>query len=405
MKKPLEGYTVIDLTTYVAAPTAARLMADLGARVIKVEPPKGDQWRASSVGLDPKRFSHAENPVFDLYNNGKDLISLNLKTEEGMAVMQQLLSQADIFITNNRPASLARMGLDYETLHAKYPRLIYGIVLGYGAKGPDADKKAFDTTAFWARSGFLRDQAMILPDGQYEPVNPPSSVGDSYTGTVLAMQILAAILQRQESGEGQYISASLYHVGMFAMSTMIVRQQYEGGRVQPETRAMARPSGGPMECADGEWVYLADSPDLIYKLAGRQDLLEDERLQPATRYKNRELLLESLRQCMKTKTAAQWLEILREHDGTTVQMPHFGANATDPQAVENDFVRKVTYPTGFTHNVPTAPFEMEQMQACDLHPTKPVGADTEKVLRELGYTDAQIAAMLEAGQAISNETV
>ena len=343
MKKPLEGYTVIDLTTFVAAPTAARLMADMGARVIKVEPPKGDAWRASGIGMGPSRFNKEENPVFDLYNNGKDLISLNLKTEEGMAVMQQLLSQADIFITNNRPASLARMGLDYDTLHAKYPKLIYGIVLGYGAKGPDADKKAFDTTAFWSRSGFLRDQAMILPDGQYEPVNAPSSVGDSYTGTVLAMQILAAILQRQESGEGQYISASLYHVGMFAMSTMIVGQQYEGDRVQPETRAKARPAGGPMECADGEWIYLADSPNLIFELAGRQDLLEEERLLPANRFKaeNRGYLLDSLRQCIKTKTAAQWLEILREHDGTTVQLPHFGANATDPQAVENDFVRKV----------------------------------------------------------------
>ena len=403
MKKPLEGYTVIDLTTFVAAPTTARLLADMGARVIKVEPPKGDAWRSSGVGFDPRRFSHAENPIFDLYNNGKDMISLNLKTEEGMAVMQQLLSKADVFITNNRPASLARMGLDYETLHKKYPRLIYGIVLGYGQKGPDADKKAFDTTAFWARSGFLRDQAMILPDGQYEPVNAPSSVGDSYTGTVLAMQVLAAILQRQESGEGQYLSASLYHVGMFAMSTMIVKQQFEDSRVLPETRAAGRPGGGPFECADGDWIYLAEAPDLIFKLSGRQDLLEEERLQPAVRYKpeNRAMLLESLRQCMKTKTADQWLEELKPYDPTTVRLPHFGANATDPQAVENDFVRKVTYSTGFTHNVPTAPFEMEQMQARDLHPTKPVGADTVKVLQELGYSEAQIKAMLEAGEAVS----
>ena len=88
MKKPLAGYTVIDLTTYVAAPTAARLLADMGARVIKIEPPKGDAWRASGVGLGPGRFSSAENPVFDIYNNGKDLISLNLKSEEGRAAME-----------------------------------------------------------------------------------------------------------------------------------------------------------------------------------------------------------------------------------------------------------------------------------------------------------------------------
>ena len=403
MKKPLEGFTVIDLTTFVAAPTAARLLADMGARVIKIEPPAGDAWRKSSISNDPKRFSKAENPIFDLYNNGKDMVSLNLKSDEGRAVMEQLLAGADIFITNNRPASLARMGLDYETLHAKYPRLIYGIVLGFGRTGPDAAQKAFDTTAFWSRSGFLRDQAVILPDGQYEPVNPPSSVGDSYTGTVLAMQILAAILQRQESGEGQYISASLYHVGMFAMSTMIVRQQYEGGKVQPETRVKARPGGGPMECADGDWIYLADEPELIFKLAGIQEILDDPRVQPGNRYKpeNRPILLESLRRCAKTKTVAQWLEALKPYDSTSVRLAHFGDTATDPQAVANDFVRKVAYPTGYTHNMPTTPFEMEQLEPCPLEPTKLVGADTEKVLRELGYTDAQIAAMLEAGAAVS----
>lgn len=400
MKKPLDGFTVIDLTTFVAAPTTARLLADMGARVIKVEPPKGDQWRRSGIGLSSKRFSPAENPVFDIYNNGKDLVSLNLKTEEGMAVMQQLLAGADVFITNNRPASLARMGLDYETLHAKYPRLIYGIVLGYGQKGADADKKAFDTSAFWARSGFLRDQAMILPDGQYEPVNAPSSVGDSYTGTVLAMQVLAAILQRQESGEGQYISASLYHVGMFAMSTMIVNQQHEASWALPRTRVDVRVGGGAYECADGDWLFLADDAGLIFKLAGREDLANDERLQPANRFTNRVFLRESLLECMKTKTVAQWLEALKPYDSVSVRLAHFCDNATDPQAVENDFVRQVTYPTGYTHNVPTAPFEMEQLKARDLHPTKPVGADTAKVLRELGYTHEQIAAMAETGAVV-----
>ena len=402
MKKPLEGMTVVDLTTFVAAPTAARLLADMGARVIKVEPPKGEQWRRSSIGFDPKRFAADENPVFDLYNNGKELVALDLKSEAGREAMERLLAGADIFITNNRPAALARMGLDYETLHAKYPRLIYGIVLGFGRKGPDAEQKAFDTTAFWSRSGFLRDQAMILEDGQYEPVNAPSSVGDSYTGTVLAMQILAAILQRQESGEGQFISASLYHVGMFAMATMIVRQQYEGGKVQPETRAMGRPAGGPLECADGDWIYYADSVELMFKLAGREDILEDERMLPANRYvgENRQVLVNYLRECAKTKTAKQWLEELKPYDSTSVHLSHFGDNGTDPQAVENGFVEQVLYPTGYTHKVPTAPFEMDGMEPCPLHATKAVGADTVTVLQSLGYSEAQIAAMIEAGAAV-----
>ena len=104
---------------------------------------------------------------------------------------------------------------------------------------------------------------------------------------------------------------------------------------------------------------------------------------------------------MKTKTCQEWLELFKPYDPTTVRLAHFGDNGTDPQAVANDFVRKVTYPTGYTHNVPTAPFEMEQMSPCELQPTRPVGADTVKVLQELGYTEAQIAAMLEAGEAVS----
>lgn len=400
MKKPLDGCLVIDLTTFVAAPAASRLLADLGARVIKIEPPKGDNWRNSGVGMGVGRFSHEENPVFDLYNNGKDMICLNLKTEEGMSIMQQLLSKADVFITNNRPASLERMGLDYETLHKKYPRLVYGIVLGFGAKGPDAQSKAFDTTAFWARTGFLRDQAIVLEDGQYEPVNPPSSVGDSYTGSILALQVLAALMQRQESGEGQLVSSTLYHVGMFAMATMIVKQQHERSIELPNTRVKVRHAAGPFECADGDWIYLSADVDLIFRLAGRPELVEKMRSMVLNSPERNRFVLDSVRACLKTKTCAQWLEVLEPYDTPTVRLAHFGDNATDPQAWANDFIRNVEYPTGYTHRVPTSPLEMEHVQIRELDTTKGIGEDTAKVLGELGYSQEQIAKLAEDGAVI-----
>ncbi len=400
MKKPLEGCVVIDLTTFVAAPAAGRLLADLGARVIKIEPPKGDGWRDTGIGLGKKRFSQTENPIFDLYNNGKDLISLNLKSEAGMAVMHQLLEKADVFITNNRPASLGRMGLDYETLHKKYPCLIYGIVLGYGENGPDAQMKAFDTTAFWARTGFLRDQAIVMPDGQYDPVNYPSSVGDSYTGSVLTMQILAAMLQRQQTGEGQMVSATLYHVGMFAMATMIVKHQYEGSPVVPNTRAEVNPGAGGYMCADGQWIFHTGDIMLIFRLAGRTELCEDPRLINGNWANNREFLLQSMRECFLTKTRDQWLEELKPYDVPNVKLAHFADAANDPQAWANDFVREVTYPTGYTHKVPTSPLEMEHLKIRELDTTKQVGQDTAKVLAELGYTAQQIAQMNESGAVV-----
>ena len=110
-----------------------------------------------------------------IYNSGKDMISLNLKSEEGLKIMHQLLAKADVFITNNRPAALERLGLHYDQLKEKYPRLIYGIVTGYGEKGPDANKQAYDTTAFWSRSGFLRDTA-VVGETEYYPVEAPSAL-------------------------------------------------------------------------------------------------------------------------------------------------------------------------------------------------------------------------------------
>ncbi len=156
MSGPLSGIKVVELAAFVAAPSAGRILADLGAEVIKVEAPSGDGWRITGVSYRP-RFNKDENPVFDIYNTGKKFISLNLKTEAGKEAMFKLLEDADVFLTNTRPAGLKRLGLAYEDLKDKYPKLIYALVLGYGEKGPEKDTPAFDTTAFWSRAGFMRD--------------------------------------------------------------------------------------------------------------------------------------------------------------------------------------------------------------------------------------------------------
>ena len=128
MRGPLSGIKVVELATFVAGPVTARLMADLGAEVIKVEAPRGDEWRRTGVSMNT-RFSPEENPVFAIYNTGKKHVSLNLKTPEGMEAFHKLLAQADVFVTNTRQNSLKRLGLSYEDLKEKYPRLIYAIIL------------------------------------------------------------------------------------------------------------------------------------------------------------------------------------------------------------------------------------------------------------------------------------
>ncbi|MBE6629141.1 MAG: CoA transferase, partial [Ruminococcaceae bacterium] len=161
---PLAGVRVLELSTFVCGPTAARLLSDMGAEVIKVESLTGDSWRRSGINFLPYRFEERENPIFDLYNSGKKHVALNLKSADGMEIFQKLLGQADVLVTNIRSTSLKKLGLSYEDLKETYPRLIYASVLGYGEKGPDAGKPAFDTTAFWARSGFIRDMSAMKED-------------------------------------------------------------------------------------------------------------------------------------------------------------------------------------------------------------------------------------------------
>ena len=133
MDKPLKGVRVVELSIFVAAPVCARLLADLGAEVIKVEHPNGDGWRYRALNYKGEVYTEAHNPVFDVYNSGKKHVALDLKSEDGMAAMHKLLETADVFLTNTRPAALERLGLGYEQLKEKYPSLIYAIILGYGA--------------------------------------------------------------------------------------------------------------------------------------------------------------------------------------------------------------------------------------------------------------------------------
>ena len=399
--KPLEGYTVIDLTTFVAAPVCARLLGEFGARVIKIESPKGDGWRRTGAGFVPSRFNDVENPIFDIYNSGKDMISLNLKSEEGLNIMHQLLEKADIFITNNRPAALERLGLHYDQLKEKYPRLIYGIVTGYGEKGPDANKQAYDTTAFWSRSGFLRDTA-VVGENEYYPVEAPSGVGDSYTGTNLAMQVLAAALQRHHTGKGQYISSSLYHIGAFAMGTMTIKTQRPFGTPMPSTRWGHRPVSGGFQCADGEWVYLASGvPTLdVIEAAGMEDVKNDPMWLPENAEATKKARYLAMKAAFLTKTREEWMEFLSAYDTPSVRLAKFADVSEDEQAWANNFVERVEYPTGNSNVIPTAPIKMSDLELRGTQITRRLGQDTEKVLSELGYTPEQIEKMAADGIVI-----
>lgn len=402
MHGPLSGIKVVEMATFVAAPVTARLMADLGAEVIKVEAPKGDDWRRTGVSYNP-RFSQEENPVFAIYNTGKKHVSLNLKTPEGKEAFHKLLAEADVFITNTRPSALKRLGFSYEDIKELYPKLIYAIVLGYGEEGPEAHKPAFDTTAFWSRSGFLRDMAV---DGEdYYPVTAPSSVGDTATGYLLLAEINAALFNREHTGKGDYVRSTLYRNGIFCMGTMAIISQKPFGRPYPRTRVQNGAPGGSYRCADNEWVFVAigdatKNIPAIHKILGLSELMEEPQFKGPEKYKNMPQYYGAIRDAFLTKPSAEWVRLFDEADVPVVRMSHFSDVSEDPQAWANGFVENVTFPSGNTDVMPTSPIEMNSANTPPTVPSPAVGTHTAEILRSLGYSEEQINAMLASGAAV-----
>ena len=171
--KPLEGIKVVELSTMLAGPMTARILAEWGADVIKVESVNGDAWR-KQAGTTMSPCTEAANPNYDMQNLNKRFVCLNMRTPKGKAAMFRLLENADVLITNYRVQALEGMGLTYEQVQDRFPRLIHASVLGYGAEGPEKDRPGYDYTAFFARSGMMAD---LVPAGG-PPLIPVGGIGD-----------------------------------------------------------------------------------------------------------------------------------------------------------------------------------------------------------------------------------
>ena len=221
MAGPLAGIKVVEMGVWVAGPAAGGILSDWGADVIKLEPP--------GVGDPARMFRYMLggdlpfNPVFENDNRSKRSIVADLRKEEGRQIAIDLIRQADVFVSNIRPAALARLGLDPESLCKRFPRLIYAVITGYGREGPESDRAAYDIAAFWARSGIAASLA--------QPGSPPphqrGGMGDHNVGLAAAAGISAALFQRERDGKGQVVSTSLLRQGIYTLSfDMAVAMRY-----------------------------------------------------------------------------------------------------------------------------------------------------------------------------------
>jgi crotonobetainyl-CoA:carnitine CoA-transferase CaiB-like acyl-CoA transferase len=211
MAGPMAGVKVVELGVWVAGPAAGGILADWGADVIKIEPPTGDPARMFGRMLG---IEDGVSPPFEIDNRGKRSIVLDLTTDDGRAAAVELLSGADVFLTNVRPAALRRTGLDFETVAVHNPRLVYGLITGYGERGPDADRAAYDVAAFWARAGLAH---LLTRPGETPPFQR-GGMGDHTAGMTLAAAVCAALVARTRTGTGQLVSTSLYRQGAYTVS-------------------------------------------------------------------------------------------------------------------------------------------------------------------------------------------
>lgn len=404
--RPLEGMKVVELGMYVAGPAVSRFLGDWGAEVIKVEPPKGDNCRYS--GAQARLPTQPDcNLTFSIQNSGKKMISLDLKTPEGMEIMQKLLAEADVFISNTRYGGLTRLGLDYETLHKTFPKLVCCYINGYGFEGEEAERPGFDLTSFWARSGILN--AMRNPGDV--PRFPPPGIGDLTTANIAAAGILAAVYQRFRTGEGAKVSTSLLATGVWSNYSHIVAGQerpeqdpYKPVHTPEPFKDWKNPFYHIYKCKDERLFFLLGGSysklPLTLHALGLDDLVDDPRYKDhASMRANSSELYDRMIEAFLQKTADEWVEILGQLDISYEVLARNWEVSQDPQAWANGCLTRMECPNGATYIVPNTPVEFSGMERAQTCHAGTIGCDTREVLAALGYTPEKIEALLAQGVA------
>ena len=399
--KPLEGVKVVDLTTFLAAPTTARVLGEWGADVIKVESPKGDPGRTQGAVFGMK-YEDDENLGFDMSNMNKRFTTINLKSEKGKEVMDKLLADADVFVTNTRTKALVKLGYDYETLKAKYPKLIFAQILGYGEFGPEKDTAGFDVTCYMARGGVF---GTTVNKGS-DPMIPTNGFGDFQASMCLASGICAALFNRDRTGEGDKVTVSLHHAAIFMLSTGVVSAQY-GNSYPKDRREVICPTNNVFRTSDDKLIAVCAPEydrtyDKIMRLVGREDLVGDERYNNCDRLNENKLnsvVVDILDEAIKKFTRTEILKIFKDND-----IPCEGCYEPvdmyeDEQVWANGIMTKLDCPSG-QRNIGTVPVKFGSYKDPSYVVTRAQGSDTIEVMKELGYTDEQIDEYLAEGAVV-----
>jgi crotonobetainyl-CoA:carnitine CoA-transferase CaiB-like acyl-CoA transferase len=396
MSGPLEGCRVIELAHIMAGPTCGLMLADMGADVIKVEKPSGDDTR-QSLPPDIK----GEAAAFLMMNRNKRGIALDLKQEAGKAALRRLLSQADVVIENYRKDTMAKLGLGYETLRRDNLGLIYAEISGFGRTGPYAERGGFDLIA-QGMAGLMS----ITGEG---PGRPPVKVGapvsDITAGILAAMGIAAAYAQKLKTGEGQRVDTSLFEAAIVHTYWQSAIAFATG--ISPGPMGSAHPLNAPYQSfptADG-WINIGAANQANWErltaLIGAPELKDDPRFASNDgRMANREDLAAVLSEVFRGKTTVEWLAIMEAGGLPAGPVLSISEMHQDPQALAREMIVETEHPRAGPVKAIGMPVKFHGTPSGTSRPAPLLGQHTREVLAEAGYGQEDIRGMLAAGAAI-----
>jgi crotonobetainyl-CoA:carnitine CoA-transferase CaiB-like acyl-CoA transferase len=381
----LSGLRVVELGVWVAAPAAGALLADWGADVIKVEPPSGDPMRNAfgSLGIG-KDFP---NPAFAQDNRGKRSVVLDLRQPENRDRLEQLVGTADAFLTNLRPDALDGLGLEPHATVARHPHLVYCSVSGYGLRGDDRNRPAYDIGAFWARSGL----SVQLASSEGVPLNARGGIGDHISGLAALAGLLAAVLEQRHTGRGRVVETSLLRTGTYVLGWDLSLQETVGRVAKAESRQSNQtPLMNSYRASDGRWFFFtgleADRHiDKVYRALGREDLHDDARFANAAALrKHRTEVIATLDAIIAEQPLAEWAERF-DREGVWWAPAQGPADVLeDPQLAATDgFLALADEADGTVRRSVNGPVSFSDVPVQPAAPAPRLGEHTDEVLKEL----------------------
>ena len=396
MTKPLDDITIIEIDNWMAAPSAAAILSDLGARVIKIEPLSGDPMRNMTRPPKIEGDLKEHDFQFDIDNRGKQSILLDLTQESAVDIVKKLCASADIFLCNLLAKRQQKFGLDPESLLSVNPKLVHATLTGYGTTGPEAWRPGYDVTAFFGRSGLY--DSMREGDEGVVPMARPAQ-GDHTTGLALVGAILAALRQAERTGEGQVVETSLFEAAVWTQATDFSVTAVDHAPVRRRAREQQlSATANRYPCGDGSWIVF-NMPEPFWwprfaDALGKPEWKDDERfIEGRDRYRNMGVLLPMIDEVLMTRSRDEWGKIMDEHGIIWGPVQGIHEVVSDPQAEAINLFPEIELEGKGSYRTVRIPMRFGKFDALPEGPAPTPGQHTETVLRELGLSDDEISTL------------